>query len=153
MATGKQWILQGLMLAEGTLLTPTHPLHTHVHTHIRTHNMHTYGPTPQFTMKQCQVAKYTYRHHQCPLVTVVKGSLPWRSWVMPRGCWEGGVLRETVQGELIDSCGHTQQTSSQSTSTSTMYLNCQSRSRWHKHVLNNKGTLIQLGSYIEVLNM
>ena len=60
------------------------------------------------------------------------------------GGW--GAEGDTVQGEVIDSQGHTQQTSSQSTLTTTTYLNCQSRSSWHKHVLNNKGTLIQLGS-------
>ena len=32
----------------------------------------------------------------------VKGSLPWRSWVMPRNWWEGGMLRET-QSRVGDS--------------------------------------------------
>ena len=95
LTTGKQWVLQGLLLAEGTLLTPTHSPHTDTHTHTDTHNTHTYNVTPQFPMKQCQVAKYTYPHLQCPLVMAVKGSLSWRSWVMPKDCWEGGVLRET----------------------------------------------------------
>ena len=37
--------------------------------------------------------KYTY--HQCPLMMKGKSSLPRRSWMMLRECWEGEVLRET----------------------------------------------------------
>ena len=48
--------------------------------------------------------------HQCPLLTAEESGLPWRSWMMLRDCWEGGVLRET-QCRASDSVSNTSLTS------------------------------------------
>ena len=55
-----------------------------------------YLPCSHSTWRRVK-CKWTVKHthHQCPLMMEGKSGLPWRSWMMPRDCWEGGVLRET----------------------------------------------------------
>ena len=75
----------------------------HAGTHIRTHNTHTYGLTPQFTMKQCQVAKYTYVPSS-PVSTGdgSEGQPPMEELANAEGLLGGwGAEGGTVQGEVI----------------------------------------------------
>ena len=78
----------------------------HTHTHTYTQHAYIWAHFPHHDEAMSMLLNiHTYPHHQCPLVTAVKvvmtvkGSLPWRSWVMLRDCWEGGVLRETQSRE------------------------------------------------------
>ena len=74
-----------------------------MYTHIRKHNTHTYGLTPQFTMKQCQVAKYTYVPSS--LVSIgdsSEGKPPMEELGDAKGLLGGwGAEGGTEQGEVI----------------------------------------------------